>query len=187
MGPSSHTKRASARGARRFPLGRPNGFAYLALLAAIVIIGVILGAAGRYWSTAVLRDKEEELLFRGGQYRQAIEQYYHAIPGRPQYPQTIDDLLADNRTAAGKHYLRRKYKDPITNGAFVEIRDQLSGRIIGVRSSSEKRPLKQAGFPEQDKDMEGKSKYSEWQFVAVIQPLRPGGLPGRPSLPAPRR
>src|SRR5574341_712030 len=89
-----------------------RGFSYIALLAAIVIIGISLGAAGKYWSNVLLRDKEEELLFRGDQYRQAIERYYLAIPGKPEYPNSIDDLLTDNRTAAGKRHLRQKYKDP---------------------------------------------------------------------------
>ncbi len=58
----------------------PEGFIYIALLAALVIIGISLGAAGKYWQNVVLRDKEEDLLFRGDQYRQAIERYYTAIP-----------------------------------------------------------------------------------------------------------
>ena len=37
---------------------RNHGFTYIALLAAIVIIGISLGATGRYWSNVVLRDKE---------------------------------------------------------------------------------------------------------------------------------
>jgi len=153
-----------------------RGFSYIALLTVIVIMGISLGAAGKYWSNVSLRDKEQELLFRGDQYRIAIERYHAALPTRPQYPQSIEDLLTDNRTATGKHHLRRRFKDPITNEEFVEIRDPLSRRIIGVRSSSDKSPLKQGDFPERYKDLEGKSKYSEWQFVATVkQTPHPGG------------
>lgn len=144
-----------------------SGFTYTALLAAIVILGITMGAATKFWTNVALRDKEEELLFRGEQYRQAIERYCYAIPGRMQYPQSIDDLLKDNRTILGKRYLRQKYKDPITGEDFVEKRDPLSKRITGVYSSSDKKPLKQENFPETSpiyKDFEGKQKYSDWVF-----------------------
>jgi type II secretory pathway pseudopilin PulG len=130
-----------------FSIRNSSGFAYIALLVVIIIIGISLGAAGKYWSSVKLREKEEELLFRGNQYRQAIERYYLSIPGRPQYPQSIEDLVKDNRSATGKHYLRQKFKDPITGEDFVEIKNPYL-RIIGVHSSSDKLSLKQAGFPD---------------------------------------
>lgn len=165
-----------------------RGFTYIALLAAIVIIGITLGSATKYWQNISVRDKEEELLFRGEQYRVAIERYYNAIPGRIQYPQSIDDLLKDSRSAEGKRYLRKKYLDPITGEEFVEIRDMLSKRIVGVCSSSEKEPLKQTNFPDTSpiyKDFEGKKKYNDWKFQFMPQaqlpqpafPPTPGAVP----------
>jgi type II secretory pathway pseudopilin PulG len=151
-------------------LRTPNsGFTYISLLAAVVIIGITLGAAGKYWSHVMLREKEEELLFRGEQYRQAIERYYTAIPTVPRLPASIDDLLKDGRTATGKRHLRQKYKDPISGEDFVEIREKLRGNgIIGVHSPSEKIPLKQGNFPEKYKQFEGKQRYSEWWFAFTI-------------------
>ena len=167
-----------------------NGFAYIALIVVIVIIGISLGAAGRYWSNVVLRDKEEELLFRGDQYRQAIELYYKAVPTAPQYPSSIDDLLMDKRTATGRRHLRQRYKDPISGEDVVEIRNTITKRIIGVNSPSDKQPLKQggfpaiyskklipiplqAGFPGNANDFEEKGKYSEWLFISTIIPAPP--------------
>ena len=151
-----------------------RGFTYIALLVAITIIGISLGATGKYWQNIMQREKEEELLFRGDQYRKAIERYYFAIPGRMEYPQNIDDLLVDNRTAMGKRHLRQKYKDPITGEDFTEFRDQTRGnRITGVYSASEKGPLKQGNFPEEYRDFEGKKKYNEWKFVFTGQPGQP--------------
>lgn len=158
------------------------GFAYVALIVAIVIIGISLGAAGKFWSHEILRDKEEELLFRGDQYRIAIERYYYALPGRPQYPPSIDDLLKDNRTPTGKRHLRQQYKDPVTNEDFVLIQDQLSRRIIGVHSASDKTPLKQSNFPQEYTSFEGKERYSDWQFLASIKPKRPV-IPGQAPSP----
>ncbi len=156
------------------------GFTYIALLAAIVIIGITLGSATKYWHNVSVREKEAELLFRGDQYRMAIEKYFNAIPGRNQYPESIDELLKDSRTPDGKRYLRQKYKDPITGEDFVEIRDQLSRRIMGVCSSSEKEPVKQSNFTTTSQiyaDFEGKKKYSEWKFIFLRQ--------GSPNVPVP--
>jgi type II secretory pathway pseudopilin PulG len=182
---------------RPCPILNPRGFSYIALLAAIVIIGISLGAAGKYWSSVMLRDKEEELLFRGGQYRQAIERYYLAVPGKLEYPSSIDDLLTDNRTASGKRHLRQKYKDPISGEDFVEVRHTLTKRIIGVHSPSEKQPLKQTNFPDmysnkaslQQPGFPGtynnfveKNSYSEWVFVSTIVSAMPGQQAGFTSL-----
>jgi type II secretory pathway pseudopilin PulG len=157
------------------PLLGSRGFAYLALLVAIVIIGISLGAATRYWANVSLREKEKELLFRGDQYRTAIERYVKANSGA--FPQNIDDLLKDPKTLT-KRYLRQKYKDPISGEDFVEMRDPSTNRINGVYSPSEKEPLKKADFPAQDNDFEGKTKYSEWQFVYK---LPPGPIPPSPT------
>jgi type II secretory pathway pseudopilin PulG len=161
-----------------------RGFAYIALLVAIIIIGISLGAAGKYWGNVIRRDKEEELLYRGDQYRRAIERYVAAVPGSQVYPQSIDDLLKDDRTATSKRHLRQKYKDPISGEDFVEIRNTLTKRIIGVHSPSEKEPLKKAGFPDVYNATKGvaqpgfpdgyniftaKLKYSEWLFVATVK------------------
>lgn len=129
----------------KYAIRNSAGFAYIALLVAIIIIGISLTAAGKYWSNVSLRDKEEELLFRGDQYRQAIERYYLYL-GRRQYPPSIDDLVKDSRSAVGMHHLRQKFKEPITGDDFVEIKDPYQ-RIIGVRSSSDKLSIKQANFP----------------------------------------
>jgi type II secretory pathway pseudopilin PulG len=170
--------------------GESAGFTYIALLVIIVIIGISLGAAGKYWQNVMIRDKEEELLFRGDQYRRAIERYYFAIPGKLQYPQSIDDLLTDNRTEVGKHYLRRKYDDPITSETFLVILDPLTNRIYGVHSGSDKTPLKQDNFPEPHTDFAGKTKYSDWQFIATATTAstgagsaRSGGFNGNPRPP----
>lgn len=151
------------------PSPRPSssGFTYLALLTAIIILGIMSTAVGKYWANVSHREKEEELLFRGDQYRNAIESYTKAYYT---FPPTLDVLLKDPR---GKRFLRRKYKDPISGENFTEVRDQYM-HIIGVHSPSDKEPIKKANFPEQDKDFEGKDKYSDWVFVYVMPAQAPG-------------
>jgi len=158
----------------------PNGFTYIALLVAIVIIGITLGSAAKSWQNLSQREKEEELLFRGNQYRLAIENYYN-YQGRHQFPNSVDVLLKDERSPNGKRHLRQQYKDPITGEDFEVVRDMFHGNAIkGVFSKSEKTPIKIAGFPEELKDFEGKTKYSEWQFIKEPTAVTPAGLPQRP-------
>jgi type II secretory pathway pseudopilin PulG len=149
-----------------------RGFGYIALLVAIVIIGISTTAVVRSGSNIARHDREKELLFRGDQYRTAIGLYLKANAA---FPQSIDDLLKDPKTVT-KHYLRQRYKDPISGEDFVEVRDPMTHRIIGVYSPSEKEPFKKANFSEQNKDFEGKTMYSEWQFVYKPPPgsLLPG-------------
>ncbi|OGW37683.1 MAG: hypothetical protein A2010_03540 [Nitrospirae bacterium GWD2_57_9] len=153
-----------------------NGFTYVSLLAAIVVIGITLGSAGKSWQAISAREKEKELLFRGNQYREAIIKYRNAIPGIQRYPPSIEELLKDSRTVTGKRYLRRKFKDPISGEDFVEIRDVATRGIIGMHSPSEKEPLQKKNFPDPYREFEGKTKYSEWLFQALPQQtLKPPG------------
>jgi type II secretory pathway pseudopilin PulG len=165
-----------------------GGFTYVALLVAIVIIGISLGAAGKYWANMMQREREEELLFRGEQYRTAIERYFLAkLPN--QYPASIEDLLSDGRFPQAKRHLRHQYKDPMTGEDFEIIKDKgLGNRIAGVNSTSQKTPFKLTGFPDQYNSFEGKDKYSDWKFIYMLpqqgQLIRPG-TPAQPALPVP--
>jgi type II secretory pathway pseudopilin PulG len=83
------------------------------------------------------REKEEELLFRGEQYKQAIGRYYRKF-GR--YPTKIEELLETNKLA----FLRREYPDPMTkDGKWRLIRIGPAGELIG--SAHERDPLGRPG------------------------------------------
>lgn len=166
-GQDARTKKSDLKGSSLLASFRSSsGFSYIALLAAITIIGISLGAVGKYWHNVLQRDKEEELLFRGDQIRRAIGTYFR-YGNRNQYPASLDNLLKDERSPTGIRHLRQKYKDPITGEDFVETRDPLTRGIMGVYSSSSKKPLKQANFPP-DLAFTGMSKYSDWKFNAFL-------------------
>jgi type II secretory pathway pseudopilin PulG len=59
---------------------RPQGYAYLALLFAVVLIGAALGGTATVWHTMMQRERERQLLWVGNQYRLAIQRYTEARP-----------------------------------------------------------------------------------------------------------
>ena len=151
------------------------GFTYMAVLVLVMIMGIMMSVSAQVWSTVMQREREQELLFRGTQIRDAIERWNNPLPGQPPAMRlnSLKDLLKDPRTAGTIRYLRRIYKDPITGKDFaVSPPDPIRG-IIGVASTSKKEPMKQDNFPDIYKDFTGKKHYSDWQFVC-----RPAGLTG---------
>jgi type II secretory pathway pseudopilin PulG len=157
-----------------------NGFTFLAVMFAIVLIGLSISGAVQQWKTIMKREREAELLFRGDQIRKAIAAYQQT-PAIRNYPQKLEDLVKVPNTSATKRFLRKVYKDPITNEdwAFVKVGD----RIKGVYSKSEGEPLKKGNFPDDYKFFEGKTKYSEWVFEFTPQQTQPQQQIQPPQLP----
>lgn len=146
---------------------RENGFTYIIVLLAVVLVGISLAAVGRYWSFVDKRDREEELLFRGDQYVMAIDAYFKGGHGGANfYPRKLEDLIKDPRSLAPKRYLRKLYIDPMTSKAdWMLIIEEKSGRIKGVKSRSKEAPIKEGGFQKLYKDFAGKKSYDEWEFI----------------------
>lgn len=162
----------------------------LAMMLSIVLIGIVIGTAARKWETVVRRDKEAELLYRGGAIKRAIDLYYRTSrAGFAQFPRSLQDLVKDPGSPAVRRYLRKVYSDPMTEGEWVLIQDG-TGRIKGVRSASEAVPIKTSNFPEEFKSFEGKKKYSEWIFesnpAGSLPGQRPPSQPPPPPTPTPR-
>jgi type II secretory pathway pseudopilin PulG len=83
-----------------------------ALLTAMSIMAIALAAALPAWQQMMQREKEEELVFRGEQYSHAIALFQRKFANSA--PPNIDVLVE-------QRFLRKKYKDPITNDDFVPI------------------------------------------------------------------
>jgi len=147
-----------------------RGFTYIFVLIMLIFIGVGLATTGKVWSVIAQREKEEELLFRGDQIVKGIESYYKSSHGGGNFlPRKLEDLIKDNRFLTVKRHLRKLYKDPMTeDGEWEIIRDE-QGRIKGVKSKSEKEPLKKKNFPIEYKHFEDKMRYKDWEFVFVIK------------------
>jgi len=140
-----------------------HGFAYLTVLFIVAIMTGGLAVIGQVWQTSAVREREAELLHVGNEYRKAIERYYLAGPG--QYPRNLADLIKDPRQPGTVRHLRRIYPDPITGNPEWGLVKAPDGGFAGVYSLSEAGPLKTAGFRVRDAAFEGKTKYTDWQFI----------------------
>ena len=94
-------------------VGQGNrGYAMAALLVGMSVMAVLMGALMPVWTHMATREKEAELVFRGQQYARAIGLFQRKFANTP--PPTIDVLVE-------QRFLRKKYKDPITNDDFQLI------------------------------------------------------------------
>jgi type II secretory pathway pseudopilin PulG len=163
--------RASRRNSAR-------GFTYLAVLVAVVAMGIVVEAAHVTTWRIVRADREAELLFRGQQYRNAVRSYYEA---NGVFPRTLEELARDPRSTSRRH-IRALYADPLAKhgkGEWRLIRAP-GGGIAGVASASSDQPLKRANFPVGLESFSGAKSYSEWLFEYKPPPAK-SGIVRKPS------
>jgi len=88
------------------------------------------------WQTQIQRELEEELIFRGEQYVEAVRIYQTKNPG--QFPSNFEELLEER-------FIRRLYRDPMTeHGEWnVILLDQRGA--AGQRSAGRQRGARQRG------------------------------------------
>ena len=109
-----------------------RGYAMAGLLVAIGVMGILMSVALPSWRVLAKREKEAELLFRGGQYVRAIDLYQRRFPGA--YPTDLEALVEGR-------FLRRLYLDPMTGEPFRVLTQGSATTALGEASAS-------AGFGE---------------------------------------
>jgi type II secretory pathway pseudopilin PulG len=90
---------------------REGGYVLLTLLLAMAVLIIAAGVAASSIAFTIRRDREEELIHRGVQYKRAIREFAKKT-GR--FPLRMEEL--DNTN--GMRFLRKHYKDPITGQDF---------------------------------------------------------------------
>jgi len=185
-----------------------------ALLIGLSVMAVLMTVAMPVWKQSSIREKEAELVFRGEQYKRAVD-LFQRKSGPGTLPPNLDVLI-------GQKFLRKKYKDPVTGQDFDLIspntpgagtptappgrggpptsrgttspptsqpsggRSSQPGGTIGIQAGI-------VGVASKSKATSirlynGRNHYNEWQFVFVARqqtPGGPGGPPGGP--PGPQR
>jgi type II secretory pathway pseudopilin PulG len=156
----------------------------------VAAMGAGLAAIGTWWSTVAQRDREEELLFTGEQFRGAIRSYYDSAPdGVKVFPRTLQDLVEDNRGVKPLRHLRQVFRDPMTGTRDWGV-IRAGDRITGVHSLHAGAPIRRAGFTQLQEDFASANSYRDWKFVfspvaaPVTAPVRGSGAPAGPTVPA---
>lgn len=85
----------------------PTGFTLVGMLVIFTVMAVLLSAAMPVWSKVIQREKEEELIFRGMQYAEAIR-VFQLRNGR--YPLRLEELVTVRPRA-----IRQLWTDPMTD------------------------------------------------------------------------
>ncbi|MDC6130364.1 hypothetical protein [Burkholderia gladioli] len=163
-----------------------RGYAYIALLIGIAIVGVAAAATIQLGALYQRRMAEKALLEVGGAFQRALLSYADATPaGLPRQPRTLEDLVRDPRYPNPVRHLRRVYADPLTGKAdWVLVRSPDGQTIVGIHSASRARPIQLKLFPEEFRGFENRRSYTQWVFVARRPLLAVGGRAPNAGVPA---
>ena len=184
-----------------------DGYSLVALMAAVAIMLILMAAAMPSWRYVMKNEREEELIFRGGEIADAVARFQKKNGNA--MPASLEVLVK------GK-FLRHPYQDPMTKdgkwrfirpgeavgplpgmpgapgggssptttttttrpSAFSRPGDVLASPFLGVASRSTEKSLR---------IFNGRTRYDEWVFLpgqprVVGRPIGPptggGGVPG---------
>ena len=142
-----------------------NGVVLLTVMVFILVTTLAASSLIQIYQTQMQREREEQLLFVGDQFRKAIASYYNTIPpgGARGLPPSLEALLNDQRFPKPRQHLRRIYPDPMTGQPDWQLIRE-SGGIVGIKSQSSHPSLKKKGFSKEYVHLEDKELYSDWRF-----------------------
>lgn len=84
---------------------KANGYTILILMFMVFVMSIGLMIAVPVWQTQIQREKEEELIFRGKQYVEAIRLFQSKRPGA--FPKDFEELIEEK-------CLRKLFEDPMS-------------------------------------------------------------------------
>lgn len=179
---------------RPLPRTAEAGYSLVVLVIAVTVLNILVAAMLPLWSTAIKREKEEELIFRGFQYAEAIR-VFRQRHSRP--PSRLEELLEVKPRS-----IRQLWKDPMTEdgkwGLIFEnqpqggFTNQGDGRGPSGKEGEEEPEEEENGGPQLtprkgqevqigpiigvrsksgDKAMllfNGRERYDEWQFTETL-------------------
>jgi Tfp pilus assembly protein PilE len=143
-----------------------NGFTFLTAIFMVMIIGIMLGLTGQSWKMVMKREREKELLFRGSQIKEAIENWYnprYTVPGVPPRARVhalmdLKDLFQDPYSLTPVRYLPHTYaieldgksekcapdcaklkllQDPMTGKEWTIIRGNLTDGNVAASTNAQ--------------------------------------------------
>lgn len=139
------------------------GYAMAALLVAVAVMSVVISAALPVWSHLARREREEELIWRGRQYARAIGLFQRKYANTS--PPNLDVLVE-------QRFLRKKYKDPITNDDFLIVTAGSAAATPGASGNGS--PSGRGGSPVSSARPIGRASTTP----GAINPQAAGGIVG---------
>jgi type II secretory pathway pseudopilin PulG len=104
-----------------------KGYVLIILLVALFVMSIGLLVAIPVWETQIQREKEEELIFRGKQYVEAVRLFQMKNPGS--FPKSFDELVEEK-------CIRKLFLDPMTQDGEWNIILPYSGSAPRRRQAS---------------------------------------------------
>jgi len=136
-----------------------SGYMLLILVFFVFLISIGLMIAVPVWQTQIKREMEEELIFRGNQFVEAIRIFQTKTPGS--FPESFDELIEEK-------CLRRLYKDPMTaSGEWNIILPIQEGPSRPVRPRDRRRSAVQEGIERAEPEEGGRGEEGGIQKVLI--------------------
>jgi len=111
--------------------GKEKGYILTATIVMVVILSISMAMIAEKWTNVMKREKENELLFRGSQYAQAIKKFYLV---HKRYPFKLEELVETNPRC-----IRKLYKEPFSKDGewkLIYLSDLASGRVFSDKNAN---------------------------------------------------
>ena len=105
-----------------------RGYSLVALIASLTIMMILMGAAVPSWKYVMKNDREEELIYRGGEIADAIVRFQKKNANA--YPTSLEQLVK------GK-FLRKLYKEPMSKDGKWRLVHQGQATTPGTNPGQE--------------------------------------------------
>ena len=188
-------------------IANQNGFTFILALTVLMIMGIMLGMVGQSWNTVMRREREKELLFRGSQIKEAIENWYNpnysvdGVKWNSAHPLVdLKDLLKNPYTPKPLRYLPQSYEaklddknqkcapdcatlkiyqDPITGKEWTIIRGNVkNGQAVAVAAGVQGAGIIGVASKSDEEPLKTDFKDTSLENMGVLIPAAvPGTLP----------
>src|SRR3954451_12029064 len=150
---------------RSRPRGSEEGYNMVMLIVALTVLNILVAAMLPLMSTEIQREKEEELVFRGFQYAEAIRVFHIRFQ---RYPNKLEELIEINPRC-----IRQLWKDPMTKDGKWGLIFQNQG--VPVQSQNPEgqqprpvNPQNPEGQPDDGRDENGLPKQGDEVAIGPI-------------------
>ena len=126
-----------------------RGVTYAGVLLGVALIGVGLSVTATVWSKEVARQRKAEAEWVLAQYERALKSYYNAAPGSTMtLPESLDELLLDQRHLGLIRHLRRSYNIHCREGlgAILSYKPMATAVTLFITCSANEDPLASKHF-----------------------------------------